>query len=60
MGPPSTFNRWAAFMGEKPHLCVWNEKQQIKNVDFAVFKMIGGSKNLSTQDVETLKWFGIV
>jgi hypothetical protein len=39
MGPPSTYNRWAAFMGQNPHLCLWNEKQQAKSEEFSIFKM---------------------
>ena len=38
-GPPSTFNRWAAFAGAKRHYSAWNSDEYPKIVDFKNFKL---------------------
>jgi hypothetical protein len=61
MGPPSTFNRWAAFVGEKPHYCCWNSEVLPSFCSFKKFKMILEKPlSLSKSDMETVRWFGII
>lgn len=38
MGPPSTFNRWAAFYGKAKHLTLTDKNQQVAFDDFRDFK----------------------
>jgi hypothetical protein len=59
MGPPSTFNRWAAFMGNKKHLCIWTKDQEVQFSGFQKFSMTEGGKELTEGEVEAVKWFGI-
>ena len=60
MGPPSTFNRWAAFVGDKPHLALWTPDQEVTSRDFAPFKILSRPKNLSPNEVHVMNFFGIV
>ncbi len=61
MGPPSTFNRWAAFVGDKPHFCSWNSKEFPTLDCFQQFKMASATPlYLSKQEIETVRWFGII
>jgi hypothetical protein len=59
-GPPSTFNRWAAFVGGKPHCCIWSADNVPHVRDFSTFKLCSELKlNLSEHDLETIRWCGI-
>jgi hypothetical protein len=61
MGPPSTFNRWAAFVGDKPHFCSWNAGE-IPTLDcFQKFQMASlNPLDLSKREIEIVRWFGII
>jgi hypothetical protein len=61
LGPPSTFNRWAAFAGNKKHYCAWNSRELPSLADFQAFKLSSEScAALSHEEIEAVRWFGIV
>jgi hypothetical protein len=61
LGPPSTFNRWAAFVGGKPHFCAWNSLELPSVEKFQNFKLCSKSyMELTRDEVESVRWFGIV
>jgi hypothetical protein len=61
MGPPSTFNRWAAFFGNKPHFCAWNAQEFPTMSHFKKFKMTSANSIcLNTNDIDVSRWFGII
>ena len=60
LGPPSTFNRWAAFVGGKPHYCAWNHSEFPSLKNFHIFKLSSDSFfELTNNDKEAIRWFGI-
>ena len=61
LGPPSTFNRWAAFAGNKRHYCAWNSRELPSLANFQAFKLSSESPlALSHEEIEAVRWFGIV
>jgi hypothetical protein len=59
LGPPSTFNRWAAFMGNRRHLCIWSGDQDVRHADFKRFSMTTPGVELTAGEIEAIGWFGI-
>lgn len=67
MGPPSTFNRWACFMGNRNHLCLWNPSMNIDVSMFKKFRMLSDDLEIKTAPAfdrhdpanEELCFFGI-
>jgi hypothetical protein len=60
VGPPSTFNRWAAFSGCKPHFCTWEDKNFPHINDFKIFKLCSEKKlALNDADLNGVRWCGI-
>lgn len=60
LGPPSTFNRWAAFVGGKPHYCAWNSNEFPYLDKFHNFKLSSDSFfELTDDEKEAVRWFGI-
>jgi hypothetical protein len=61
LGPPSTFNRWAAFAGDKRHYCAWNSRELPSLEKFQTFKLCCDlPSELAPDEIETVRWFGIV
>jgi hypothetical protein len=60
-GPPSTFNRWAAFAGNKPHYTIYSMLGHPLIENFKHFKMLSDNYSTPTsQEIETIRWFCIV
>lgn len=60
LGPPSTFNRWAAFVGGKPHFCTWDDKTLPALENFSPFKLCSKKAlQMSDGELEAVRWFGI-
>jgi hypothetical protein len=60
-GPPSTFNRWAAFSGNKPHYTIYSMPDYPLIENFQLFKMLSDKCWIpSSRDIETVRWFCIV
>jgi len=59
-GPPSTFNRWAAFIGNKPHYTIYSMPGNPLIENFKHFKMLSDNYPTPTsQEIETIRWFCI-
>jgi len=59
-GPPSTFNRWAAFVGGKPHYCVNRTDFMPSIEDFMQFKLSSNNPlNLNIKEINAIRWHGI-
>lgn len=63
MGPPSTYNRWAAFYGNVKHLNLQNQDQEISISSFDLLKACDKEtsySDLSVKQKHLLNYFGIV
>jgi hypothetical protein len=59
-GPPSTFNRWAAFVGGKPHYCVNRTDFMPSIEDFMQFKLSSNNPlKLNIKEINAIRWHGI-
>ncbi len=60
VGAPSTFNRWSAFVGDRPHLSVWSSDFAPTLNSFKKFKLSSGvGQECDASDINTIRWYGI-